>query len=404
MPLLRSCVALIVFAATTSAAEPAKLRTLSGKTHEGELVRISNKEIVLHGDSGDVSIPLETILDLSLPSTAPASEDVYSNLQLTDGSLLHCLDFAIVRDEVRCKLVGGQAILIPLQTVANFVAGAQDPQVGQEWQGILSRQSNLDLLAIKDSAGKVNILEGTFGSGDDQGTSIQFESSSGAKRQINLRRIHGMSFVRKLDKEAPASICKVTDNARQTWMAATVSFAGGRFTLATPAGAKIELALPLVTRLDFSQGKLSYLSDLEPVRVVETSNVDAVEHYRRDRNLENAPLQLATTSDGRTEAQTYSKGLALHASTELVYDIGGRYKEFKAVVGVDPGVGGDSNVKLAIEGDGRSLLAADVRRGENPRQVICDVRDVRQLRITVRPAGLLDLGNHLNLADARVTK
>ena len=187
-------------------------------------------------------------------------------------------------------------------------------------------------------------------------------------------------------------------------MAAKLTFRNGRFTIVTTVGVSVECPQRLVSRVDYSQGKVTYLSDLDPVKTTETSNVEAIEHYRRDRNLDNGPLQLTTTVDGRAEAQTFAKGLAIHATAEMVYDVGGQYKELKGLVGVDPGVGGDSQVRVVIEGDGRELFAADVRRGHDVHKLDCDVKNVRQLRITVRPVGFLDLGNHVNLADARLVK
>jgi hypothetical protein len=88
----------------------------------------------------------------------------------------------------------------------------------------------------------------------------------------------------------------------------------------------------------------------------------------------------------------------------LIYDIGGAYKEFKAILGVDPQVGRGSHVKVTIEGDGRQIYACEVRRSDNPLPVTCDISNVHQLRIVVAAAGLLDLGNHVNLADARVSR
>jgi hypothetical protein len=152
----------------------------------------------------------------------------------------------------------------------------------------------------------------------------------------------------------------------------------------------------LLARLDFSQGKLTYLSDVEPVKVVETSTLERVDHYRRDKNLDDGPIRLA--------GKQYPKGLALHAYAELVYDIGGQYKEFKTVLGVDDQVGGNSNVKVTVEGDGKELFTAEVRRKAEPRPVTIDVRNVKLLRIVVSSANLLDLGDHVDLADAKVSK
>jgi hypothetical protein len=73
-------------------------------------------------------------------------------------------------------------------------------------------------------------------------------------------------------------------------------------------------------------------------------------------------------------------------------------------LGVDPKVQGDSHVKVTIEGDGKELFAAEISRTVEPRPITLDVKNVKQLRIVVASAGLLDLGNHVCLADAKVSK
>jgi hypothetical protein len=186
----------------------------------------------------------------------------------------------------------------------------------------------------------------------------------------------------------------------------------------------------MLHRLDFSKGKRTYLSDLEPASVEQTSTEDRVEHYRRDKNLDDGPLRLA--------GRSFAKGLALHSRTVLVYNIGGEYKDFKAWLGVDDQVGGDSQAQVTIEGDGKVLFATEVRRKDErlrpeyaevlavaapvgfpgfvpwpalgktlqaggPIPVALDVRGVKQLRITVS-SEFLDLGNHVDLADAKVSK
>ncbi len=93
------------------------------------------------------------------------------------------------------------------------------------------------------------------------------------------------------------------------------------------AGCRVEYPLALVARLDYTKDKLAFLSDLEPVKVVEKSSFDRIDHYRRDKNLDDTPLRLG--------GKNHPKGLALHAYTELVYDLDGKYKEFKALLGVD---------------------------------------------------------------------
>jgi hypothetical protein len=404
MPLFRTLSALAICTSVSFAAEPVKLRTLAGKMEEGDLVSISDTEITLQGKEGPIKTPLAQALDFTLPYETSLPSENYSDVELTDGSVFHCLQYALKGTKLDCKLANGQSVTLGLAAVASILNDAQNPKIRDEWKAILAKKSNLDQLAVKDAEGKLNIVEGTLGGGDDKGASIEFETGSGAKRRVNLGRVQAMRFLRTPDQAAAAATCKITDTSRNTWMAAKLTFRNGRFTIVTTVGVSVECPQRLVSRVDYSQGKVTYLSDLDPVKTTETSNVEAIEHYRRDRNLDNGPLQLTTTVDGRAEAQTFAKGLAIHATAEMVYDVGGQYKELKGLVGVDPGVGGDSQVRVVIEGDGRELFAADVRRGHDVHKLDCDVKNVRQLRITVRPVGFLDLGNHVNLADARLVK
>src|SRR5260370_11963812 len=61
-------------------------------------------------------------------------------------------------------------------------------------------------------------------------------------------------------------------------------------------------------------------------RPVEKLFGDPLAHYRRDTNLDGQPIVLA--------GQQHAKGLAIHAYTPLEYNLGVKYKELKAAVGV----------------------------------------------------------------------
>jgi hypothetical protein len=397
---MASCRSLIAFLFCTSlihAAETTKLRTLSGKTIEGELVRVSDQEIVIRAKDGPVTVPLKDALDLDFGHAyALGGDSKYSEVELTDGSLLHCTQFAVKKNEVELKLVGGIDVQAPLSAISYWLSDAQDAKVRDEWQALLAKRGNQDILAIKDSAGTVNRLDGTFGAGDEQGTAIEFETSAGTKRAVKLTRIHAMSFLRKLAPNATVAVCKVHDTSRNVLAAVKVAVGEGSFTVQTASGIEVKLTAAALARVDYSQGKLTYLSDLEPTRVVESSNIEGLDHYRRDKNLDNGPI--------RVGKEFYAKGLALHAYTELVYDLGGQYKEFKAVVGADPQINTRSDVKVTIEADGQKLFEENVKQKDNPQNLIKDVRNVKHLRIVVRSNGLFDLGGHVNLADARVSK
>jgi hypothetical protein len=176
------------------------------------------------------------------------------------------------------------------------------------------------------------------------------------------------------------------------------------FTVTTPAGAKIEYTPALVVKMDYSHGKRDYLSDMTPTKVDERCNgAGEAIHYRRDLNLDDKPLHVNNTA--------YEKGLAVHAHTELVYDLNGDYREFRAIVGIDDDVKGVGRpVLVVIEADGQKLAEVTIQRGvkdkAGPIPLVRNVKDVKKLRIVVThdPAEFLDLGLHVDLADAYVSK
>lgn len=395
MPTLRTLLAWLLCAAVVCGADTAKLRTLTGKSYEGELTSLSDQEIVFQAKDERVTVPVRDVLDIELPAAAAPQQSQYHDIELNDGSLLHCAQLALKGNQIEAKLVGGLELKIPLTAVSYVLKDAHDAKVREEWQGILAKRGKSDLLAVKDAEGKPNAFEGTLGEADAKGETIEFETASG-KRRPALERVQAMSFLRKAEVNAAPVVCRVRDSGQDLLMAARVALDANGFTVTTVSGIKVELPRTAVARLDYSKGKITFLSDLEPVKVTERSSVGLVDHYRRDKNLEEAPLKVAK--------ETFAKGLSLHAYTELVYDIGGEYKEFKAVLGVDPTVGGDSHVKVTIEGDGRELFAGEIRRKDPPKTLTIDVKNVKQIRIVVASTGLLDLGDHVNLADAKVSK
>jgi hypothetical protein len=202
-------------------------------------------------------------------------------------------------------------------------------------------------------------------------------------------------------------LCKLSDTMTNLVMVSALAAGADGYTVTTPAGVKIDYPKALLVRLDYSKGKLTYLSDVDPDKVVYSSTEETPVPYRRDKNLDNRPLSLANAGDVQLPwgKGPCPKGLALHAYTSLEYDLGGDYREFSAWLGVDEGVGGsDGATRVVIQGDGKELYNEPVSPRDKPVHVTCNIKDVRRLRIIVSSADLLDLGRHVDLADAKVSK
>src|SRR5439155_7806164 len=153
-----------------------------------------------------------------------------------------------------------------------------------------------------------------------------------------------------------------------------------------------------IARLDYSNDKVAFLSDLKPTEIIEKPTLSSAfkKSYALDMNLEGGPLQI--------DDHSYSKGLALHSHTELTYALDGKYQKFEAVLGMDTAVDSDGQPLVKIEADGRALFSGLVTRKDKGRELNFPVKGVRQLRIVVSSSGPVDFGDLVDLANAKLSK
>jgi hypothetical protein len=391
MPVLRT---LLVFLVCISLGRAAEIRTLSGQVIKGDIVRVNDKEIVLRTDAGDVATPLAQVLllDLKKPVAGPPKDGEYTDVRLLDDTLLHCSKVVLKKSDAELTLLTGQNLKIPQKKVYWILRDAQDAQLRKQWDELLAQKSKRDrVVALR--AGGLNPIEGTLGDADDKGETIRFRLESGKTIDAKLDSLKGLIFYQ--EPPETASVCQVIDTQGDVWVASKVDFDAKGFHITTPAGLTVTLEEKLLAKLDYNLGKLTYLSDLTPVKVTERSLSGLVTHYRRDVNLDGEPIVL--------DNRAYGKGLSLHAHTELEYDLGGKYKEFRGVVGIDPRVGGDSQPRVTIECDGAKVFS-EVINAKAPRPLAVNVRNASRLRITVSSQNPLDLHDHATIAEARVSQ
>jgi hypothetical protein len=190
-------------------------------------------------------------------------------------------------------------------------------------------------------------------------------------------------------------VCQVYDVSGNQVMASKIVLDGKNYQVTTPAGLKLAFDAEAIAKFDYNMGKLTFLSDMTPVKQVETNAAGLIHHYHKDLNLDGQPIRL--------KDQPYSKGISMHAYTELEFDLAGRYKDFRALLGVDDQVGGDSKAIVTIECDGNKVAEYKVTRA-TLQKIALDVRKINRLRIIVSSNNFLDLHDHVTMADAKVSQ
>jgi hypothetical protein len=399
----RAFVAWALFASAAIAAEH-QLRVLtSSDPIKGELVSIDDKNIVLKTADGNVTKPLAQVLQLDLEAPAQPSGN-YTQVELTDGTVLNCKPDGVTFNGKQVELVvlPDMKVQMPLKAISYILKDAQDPKVrdNPDWKAMVKKRGSEDQV-VRELNGRLNGLTGTFTGGKD--TKLDFIWNDN-KVAIDLAKaVVGLIFVNKPDPDAPVTLCKLSDINQNLLMVAKLEAKeGADFVVTTVAGAKLTYRRDLLVRLDYSRGKLTYLSDIDPTVLNELGDDFFDRRYVRDRARDGNQLQL--------NGQRFTKGLFVPVSTKLEYTIGGDYNEFTAQVGVDEGVPGKVHVRLVIEGDGKVLFPpaddkGEFKRGDKPRQIKLNVKDIQKLTIAVEAVDPLNLfGQHLNLADAKINK
>jgi hypothetical protein len=173
--------------------------------------------------------------------------------------------------------------------------------------------------------------------------------------------------------------------------------ARGALPVRTAWGARLGVPLENIARLTVQNGRFRFLSDLRPVEARHTPYLDTPRPHRVNASVSGGPLRLG--------GARFSRGIGVHARSDLTYELAGGYSTFAAVIGVDAAVGGAGSVLFRVLGDERVLYESPVLRGgDAPLPIRVDVRGVLLLRLVVDFADNGDLADHANWANAHLLR
>lgn len=367
--------------------------TLKGDRVSGQLSEIAADAVHLETLAAPTKVPLAEVLEIQFPP-APLVEITppAALVALLDGTKLGCNNLTVAGNRMTLDTVSCGSVTMPVGSVAWVRFGASSSKLDEQWATLLARETKKDLLIIK----KGDVLDHLDGVIGEVGDKIKF-LLDGEEIPVARDKAFGLIYSRRAaPTKTPA--CQIDLGGSDVVQAAQVLLQGGAFKVTLASGPVVSFPVDKVRSLDFSAGKVKYLSTLEPREYKYTPYFDETFDYRRDKNLSNGqPLSLG--------GRTFSRGLAVHSRTLLKYRIAGDFSRFQAMMGIDDtmqGKGGDMHV--TISGDGKLLHEANVRDGQSPQPLDLIVTGVRDLEILVDFGGNLSIADHLDLADAKLIK
>jgi hypothetical protein len=392
---------LLLAIALTAAAPQVEVQTLDGRTLRGSLVELDSQRLTLETPGGRVSLATgELLLLVFKDPPVSLNQPAQVWVELVDGSSLVGAEYVASGGTARIKLRDGSTVEVPTAGLTAVRLGEQPEQVAAEWSRILGMHQTTDLLLVR-SGDAIDYHKGVLR--DVSPSTVEFELD-GELLPVKRAKVHGLVYYHPPGDSPPEPICQISDAGGSRWSVQTLAWAD-ELSWTTPGGLKRSQPVSMIGQIDFSRGKVVFLSDLKPESVTFTPYFRAEKTLpllakffalREDKNLQSGPLQLGS--------KQYGKGLAMHSQTKVVYRLPGRFSRFRATVGIDDAVRPRGNVRLVIYGDDRVLLEATLTGADPPRPVDLDLDGVRRITLLADFGAEMDVADHLDLCEARILK
>ena len=158
---------------------------------------------------------------------------------------------------------------------------------------------------------------------------------------------------------------------------------------------RVKLPAGGLADIRFRNGKLTFLSDLEPIAVEETAYFGRVIHWRRDLGFDDTPAKV--------KGRQVTRCLAMHSRSVLTFALDGQYEKFKTRLGFDDSAGNRGQAACRVLVDGREALAnKNLRSTDDAVEVEVSVRGAKQLALEVDFGEGEDVGDRIIWAEPRL--
>lgn len=395
---------MLLLSAVVLAARPAvEVQPLSGGPVRGKLVSLGPHEVIVESAAGPVRLELAQVAGLVFNGTPAAGATKAAVwVELVDGSRIAAGNVALRSGKAAIGAESGGAVLeVPASLVRWIRFQPETQALAGPWQKLLQSEVRADLLVTR----KGDVLDFYQGIVQAVGDEVVDFVLEGERIPAKRAKLYGLVFHHPAGQTLPEPLGVAVEAGGSRWPLRSIRLEGDTFHWTTPGGVSVSRPASCIQRIDFSQGKIVYLSDWKPEAAQWTPYIGlgtelparvALFGPRPDRSLSGGPLELG--------GKVYAKGLALHSRTELVYRLAEPYRRFSAVAGIDDRVRPRGNVRLTVRGDGKVLFDATIAGVDPPRELDLDIRGVRRLSILVDFGEDLDVADHLDLCDARLVK
>ncbi len=402
----------LVLASALAGAPQAEVKPLTGEAVSGSLEAVSTMQVVVRPEQGEpVTLASRDVLAVTVPGSAEApAPSVW--LTLIDGSSLAATGYNVASGTANIRLAGGGEVSIATRLIDRVRIKEQDAALAAQWAKIPTARPRGDIIVIRKSftneetgaeGFSLDYLEGVLGDVTAETVGFEFD---GSKIDVKREKVEGFIYFHALGRTLPDPVCEVVTSDGGRWRALELNLTAEGLELTSLAGAKATLPLDSLRRLDYSLGKIVYLSDLEALSSQSTPSLESnvateallklLYGIQRDRSFEGPGLVVA--------GKKYDKGLALQSRTEVVFRLPGEFTKLVGLAGIDDRAGDGGSVHLVIYGDNRVIFEKRIASDDPPAEINVDLQGATRVKVLVDYADNLDNSDQLDLCELRVVK
>jgi hypothetical protein len=401
---------ILTVAAVVLGASTVTLETIDGQKHTGDLTQLDQQQAVIKTTTDSQTVDVEQILRLVNDDRPDEGIQPELTIWLTDGSVLAATSVELQNELAKIGMQPGVTVELDPRHLhrVRFRAPGDPHPLDQSWAEILGREHEGDIVVIRKSEQVLDYLEGAIGDITVEEVGFKFD---GDDFNVKRSKLEGFVFLTpRVEQRRPVRVVRSVGNS--SWHAEEIRWQGQGVEMLLTCGARIRLPLTSIRAIDYAATRIVYLSSLEPYKLTVTPRLASAaldELTRRliynpgiDQNLSGGRLSLP---DKRKTQQHlyYDRGLALHSRTELIYRLPDKFSQLQGIAGLDPELRQRGQVRLLIEGDDRVLLDQPLGANDAPLPINLDLSGVQRLRILVDYGDELDMADHLNLCEMRLT-
>jgi hypothetical protein len=186
---------------------------------------------------------------------------------------------------------------------------------------------------------------------------------------------------------------------------------GGRLTIASPSlvkgelrgktsfGAILRVPLERIASLEMAGGKVAPLAAQKPSGFEYLPYLDEKWSWSSNQNV--------TGRDLRVGGSSYDRGIGTHAHSRLTYRLGGAYRRFEALVGLDDLDGRRGRVRIAVEVDGKAVdlgKKGELSQETGPWRLRVPVEGAKEMTLVVSCGDNGPVEAVVNWVEARLVK